>query len=90
VDYDKYHRRPREDPQGCGILQDDVRRDNQISRVPSHSWEEVIRDISLEDAAELAERIVGIKQDDYELVLGFCGGRVFEPSKSFFDIAGHR
>ncbi len=23
------------------------------------------------------------------LVLGFCGGRVFELSESFFDIAGH-
>ncbi len=49
-----------------GFYKDDVRRDNQISRVPSHSWEEVIQDISLEDAAELAERIDGIKQDNNE------------------------
>ncbi len=50
----------------AGFYKDDGQRDNQISRVQSHSWEEVIRDILLEDAAELAEKIVGIQQDNYE------------------------
>jgi hypothetical protein len=34
--------------------------------VPSHSWEEVLRDILLEDAAELSAKIVGIQQDNFE------------------------
>jgi hypothetical protein len=50
----------------AGFYKDDGPHDNQISHMPSYSWEEVIRDILLEDAAELAERIVSIQQDDYE------------------------
>jgi hypothetical protein len=39
---------------------------NQISRAPSHIWEDVIKDITIDDATELAERIVGIQNGDFE------------------------
>jgi hypothetical protein len=50
----------------AGFYKDDGQWDNQISCVQSHSWEEVIRNISLEDMAELAEKIVDIQQDNYK------------------------
>jgi hypothetical protein len=44
---------------------------NQISRAPSHIWEDVIKDLTVDDAAVLAERIVGIQNGDFEC-LSIC------------------
>jgi len=41
-------------------------RHNQISRAPSHIWEDVIKDITIDDVAELAERIAHIQNGDFE------------------------
>ena len=48
-----------------GFYQDD-NVNKQISRVPDHIWEDEIEGISIEDARELTERIVGIQDHDYE------------------------
>ena len=47
---------------GAGFYQNN----NQISRAPSHIWEDVIKELTVNDAVELAERIVGIQNGDFE------------------------
>jgi len=59
---------------------------NQISRAPSHIWEDVIKDITIDDATELAERIVGIQNGDFER-LSIC---VMENIRYVLDFQSHR